>query len=61
MDPEDPQVVDMLCLVCRAFWRGYCYSGRVDRRIEAFAILHRGCWYHAVPLDNPGPTYTIRP
>jgi hypothetical protein len=52
MDPEDPQVVDILCLVCRAHWRAYCYSGRVDKRIEKFALFHRECWYRAVPLDN---------
>jgi hypothetical protein len=49
MDPEDPQVVDMLCLVCRAHWRAFCHSGQVDKRIERFALVHRDCWYHAVP------------
>jgi hypothetical protein len=49
MDPEDPQVIDMVCLVCRTHWRAFCWSGRVDKRVERFAILHRECWYRTVP------------
>lgn len=52
MDPEDPQVIDIVCLVCQAHWRAFCYSGRWDRRIERFALIHKDCWYRAVPAGS---------
>lgn len=48
-EDEDFQRVDMICLCCQAFWRVFCYSGRVDKRIEKFAILHKECWAKPLP------------
>lgn len=48
-DEEDPLTIDMRCLVCGAFWRAQCYSGRWDRRIEKFALVHKPCWFGPVP------------
>jgi len=49
MDPEEPQRIDIICLCCRTYWRSFCYTGRVDKRISMFALLHRECWGKPLP------------
>jgi hypothetical protein len=49
MDDDEPQRIDIVCLCCGSFWRAYCHSGRVDKRIELFALLHKECWVKPLP------------
>ena len=40
MDAGDAQVIELSCSECEGTWRSYCYSGRINRRIERFALVH---------------------